>query len=690
MKQILCTLLLLIPSGLWASDLPDPPAAPQPTAETDVASLPTGEVSGLLKMPRHEKMPEKLTGRIRLPAAFPQKGLPDEMTVDCPVVDDRWVCHFPAGRFDLRLRARGFLSHFLWSVEVKERRRLDVGTLELHRGASVVGRVEAPHGEISLDDLAVTLSPLAHGYDQSQTEGHRRAQRLLEGEVDKGGFYRFEGVRPGDYKVEATQAGLGEARLFPITVMENAETEVQQPLRLEPPLELEIVVQPALDPYDRPWRWELHEEADGPFQSRLAADGLTDDSGFARAKKLSAGDHTLFIKDADGQRYALEQLDLSPTSGQVFIDLPLVFVEGTIRLGEEPLTAEIHFGGKGGKHRVVLESDGDGKFSGVLPEEGEWKAYVRSKYPEIKTDVSGIEVRRLDGASAAYVDIDLPDTEIAGEVVDEEGRPVFAAQVQSMRLERGSSSSIRTDREGRFRLRGMPPGPQMISAHDSGESSEQILVHAEENRPKLDLRLVLREDQKLTGQVVAPSGGVPGARILALTFQPDGSIMLMGNEAGTDVQGNFELSVPGAGSRVELAVLAPAYAFHIQEVTTDRRDPVVLQVEPQGGALHLDLEPIATEDGEASPIRPIIIADGRVLDPTLLRHWAHLNGEMNEDPKHLVIPQMPAGSYVACFHKVDAAFLQNPSAAPFQGCVEGFLSPGGSLDLGPTLAPSQG
>ena len=684
MKQILCLLALLATPGLMASEPPPPPVAAAP----DVADLPTGEVSGLLEMPRHEKMPKKLTGRIRIPAAHPQPDLPDELTVDCPVADGRWVCHLPGGRFDLRLRARGYLSHFLWNVEVRERRRLDLGPLDLRRGASVVGRIKGEGGDVSPRECTVSLSPLAHGYDHTATENSRREQRRLKGEVLEGGFFRFEGVRPGDYVVEAVQAGLGEARLFPVTVMENAETEVQQALVLQPPLDLEIVLQPPLDPHDRPWRWQLHEESEGPFRSRQVAQGVASEDGFANPKDLRPGEHTVTVEDVDGHRFALEQIPLSPTNRQLFVDFSPVWIEGTLRLGEETLSAEIHFGGKGGKHRVILESDEEGKFSGVLPEEGEWKAYIRSRHPQIKTEVSGIEVRRLEGAPAARVTIELPDTEIAGEVVDEGGRPVFAASVHALRLESASSSSARTDRKGRFRLRGLPSGPQMVSAHDADETSEQLLVHAEENRPKLNLRLVLRKDEKISGQVLAPSGGVPGARLIAVSFQADGTPMLLGREATTDVHGHFDLAVPGAGQRIQLAVLAPAYAFRLVEVTTGRREPLNLQVEPQAGSLNLDLRSI-TAEGEETRLQPVIVMNGKIVDGHLLRHWALLNGEKNADPSRLVVPRLSPGLYGACFHTLDPDFIQKPTAN-LVGCVEGFLAVDGELELTPDLASRPG
>jgi hypothetical protein len=79
-----------------------------------------------------------------------------------------------------------------------------------------------------------------------------------------------------------------------------------------------------------------------------------------------------------------------------------------VKLGKDPLTATLWFGGRYGNSAVKMESGRDGKFHGILPHDGSWIVDVTSTDPNFSTRTK-VEVES-DGQDRLRAEIDLPAT----------------------------------------------------------------------------------------------------------------------------------------------------------------------------------------------------------------------------------------------------------------------------------------
>jgi len=158
---------------------------------------------------------------------------------------------------------------------------------------------------------------------------------------------------------------------------------------------------------------------------------------------------------------------------------------------------------------------------------------------------------------------------IEGTVLTPTGRPATSARVtlrQAMTPDRmiaiEVAGSARTDGDGHYRLEGVPPGPQSISADQSGfqRAVRDLEVRPGENR--LDLRL--GEGFELSGRVVDAGGrGLAGAAVGVHsstpgvvrddTSGPDGTFAFSGLDAGRYSVSATKTGYSAARREVEIA-----------------------------------------------------------------------------------------------------------------------------------------
>src|SRR6185436_4006934 len=193
-----------------------------------------------------------------------------------------------------------------------------------------------------------------------------------------------------------------------------------------------VEVAPVLDLRGRPWHAQVvrEEEASGK-PSPIVFEGNVETDGNLVVASQSPGRYRIGILDSLGNRLAASEVTLDgPGVPPQRIVVRLVTLEGTLRLGQEPLAASLWFGGRSGAIRVRLESDEEGRFHGILPREGDWSLDVESSQPRLRTRAR-IDVL-ANRAGKATADIVLPDTRVFGTVVDTKGKPVPRADVLVM------------------------------------------------------------------------------------------------------------------------------------------------------------------------------------------------------------------------------------------------------------------
>ncbi len=649
----------------------------------------TGIVKGHARTPRDREDPKVVKARFESSHADgtgASKG-PEiaQVTVKCPVEDGIFECELPAASLDLRLRAKGYISHYLWSVAVDPNEPTDLGMFVLRPGASVVGYVAA-EGPLQTKQARVHLDPEVAAPARSPAgEEHQHAGRF-DTQIDDRGFFQFTGIAPGQYRLSATQPGFAEAALHPVRVLPGSETSLAQPLLLQRPAELEIYLDPPQDPFGQPWDIAVRRFGAIPGILDDVSEGAASSAGEYVASGLTPGRFALQVTDSLGSRFGWQEIDVDRGDPPVFMHLNVLWLEGEVTLGGEALEANLVFGGRNGTVRIPIKADKDGVFGGFLPHGGTWDVFVESHEPEVSKTVS-VEIDASDEEDHADVEIALPDTLIRGKVLDARGRAVPGAVVKATEMAQALISWVRSDDEGRFEFSGLAEGPVALDATVTEDlSSDPVVLQVSEHSVPPDVDLVVHRRAKVHGAVVSSQGPVPGTLIIGIPTKGGLEFPFMVRpKAVTDLNGTFELLIPADTQSLQIVALPPGYSLTTFRINGVPKEPVRLPVIEHGGELRLDFESgTGGQTGRDAP-SPVVVYDGVILDSAILKQWAQLKLADVRNPAELVVPEMPPGDYQACwvtYGRYAQQFVNKAGQSfPGRACVSGYLSPYGVLDL---------
>lgn len=677
--------LSFVLNGLWCRDRVL--GAGQRQAKLTVWK--TGIVRGKIRVPPDRDDPQTISAR------FESAPLPDTLhgpsgkvprtTVECPVKDGAFSCELPAAELDLRLRARGYISHYLWSVQVKAGEPVDIGRVLFKPGASVVGFVAAD-GLLKPKSVRVRLDSDVGGAARSPAgEARQKAVGLTTG-VNGRGFFQLDGVAPGQYRLSATQPGFARASLHPVRVLPGSETSLQRPLLLERPLDIEIYLDPPQDPFGQPWTIGVRRFGEIPGVLDPVGEGAASSSGKYVASGLTPGRFVITASDSLGARFLWQEIELDHSSPPVFLSLDVIWLEGEVTLGDEPLEANLTFGGRNGPIQIPIKSDDDGAFGGFLPKGGSWDVFIESAKPKVARTVR-VEVEPEEDDRHAEVDIALPDTVVRGKVSDTRGRAVPGAIVKATEMGRGAVTWETSDEDGRFSFHGFAEGALALDATVAQDvSSDPVVVQVSEHVVPPDVELVVHRRAAVHGSVVSSQGPVPGAVVMGIPKK--GGLeypFMLRPQAVTDIHGSFELHVPADADYIDIVVLPPGFALTTQRIAGVPEGPVQLPVVEHGGTLRLGFGAAADWQKDRRAPSPMVSYNGVILDSALLLRWARLKLADVMDPTRLVMPEMPPGDYTACWvtyqQLADLYNHKNGTSSPGRSCVSGDLSPYGVLDL---------
>ena len=212
-----------------------------------------------------------------------------------------------------------------------------------------------------------------------------------------------------------------------------------------------------------------------------------------------------------------------------------------------------------------------------------------------------MDVEPEAGLRTADARIEVPDTSVSGDVVDEVGRPVPGADVEisSYGKWRGAFKAT-TGPEGRFEVQGLSPGPYAVEAKSADRTSDSVLTSVADGFSPT-VHLTLQANRTMAGSVVADPGPVAGARVIAYPVVAGRPATSGLAEGRTDLNGRFAVRIPRSTTLVHLLVLAPGYDLAIRHVT--QGSALAVHLSPLGGTLHLSA---ATEVGAKAkaPRRP--------------------------------------------------------------------------------------
>lgn len=572
----------------------------------------------------------------------------------------RFHCPAPALALDLRVEKADHVPHYLFNARVQAGKTLDLGRIRFERGASMSGYVTVEEGVPTGTEVAIQV---AGHFSPAETQ--RQELRKIRAAVNERGFFQVVGIPPGGYLVEAKRAGLIETELGPVEVVAGLETALTDPLHLTRAAILELHVAPPLGSLGRTWKMTLIRE--DPAGGTETFEGEADADGIWRQADLPPGRYQVHVADPDGEKtgagddsiWATETLELAPGSQSVFVDIPSIEVEGTLRAGDAAIAARLIFGGFHGAPHVTLRSDEEGRFAGRLPRAGVWD--LDAEIGGQLRSLPAVEVEARSGGKAARLDIRLPETRLHGRVTHK-GKIVAGASLWGRGRETGTSArfDVDTDQDGTFDIQGLAAGLYAVTA-SSAElrvASPELDFEIREGAESPPVEIELEELIRIEGQILAGGVPTPNAGIGLFLRARHGDDARPGR---SDAAGTVKLLVPASTREIGLVVSAPGFAWQIfalrPALEEPRFRPFVTEVAQNGGTLRL-----AGED----------LRKGR------------LSSAGSEVPLHLVKDTLRSAGYVQ--EKGNTWILANASPGIYRicgarSCAEGFLAAGGDLEL---------
>lgn len=631
--------------------------------------FPAASLRGRVVLPKGDKPLPAVTVRLQPPFG-PGQEKELELAFSCPIQDGNLACDSPSGLFDARLRTEaGFAPVYFWNLSIPAGKKGDLGEIALRRGASVSGWVQTADGSPLSKECRLKLAPASAPPETLSLED-RLAKTALTAEPNERGFFQIAGVPPGRYQITALQPGFAPASVDGIDVRPDLESQVIERLILDRPAVLEIALDPPMEPYGNLWRIELYrrsDPSDPPAESHI---GNATPEGVWKSPGITPGTYELRVVGDLKSVWHRESVEVRKGQPPVEVRLPVLRLKGTVLLGDEPLSATLWLGGEKGK-KIRFDADEDGRFTGVLPAAGLWAAAVEAE--GVRSVLEPMEIRPPQGKSVAEVEIVVPNTSLAGQVVDDSGKPVPGAGITVVGMgKKRYQTQLTTDDEGRFSARGLRPGPISIYAEQGELQTEFVQAAVPEEGTGPDLRLVLKRFRKLQGRVVSSNGGVPGALVHAWTAF-SGQTAVNAAQSVTGPDGRFEVSLPDSSSLVSFAVLPPGYGMRLLTVLAQPGQSLEIPVDPQGGTLVIE----TVENGPP----PLLVHNGTFLLIPMLKTWSRLQGGPTSDPNRLLVPNVAAGSYSLCVGAAAVSRLREGGEPPAASCASGVLNPNGELVL---------
>jgi protocatechuate 3,4-dioxygenase beta subunit len=272
----------------------------------------------------------------------------------------------------------------------------------------------------------------------------------------------------------------------------------------------------------------------------------TDESGRFRVDRLQPGTYKPTVESDDLYGEAAEQvhLGLGETSDEIVIRVhPAAHVEGTVVIAGTERTCS------DGSVRIE-RSQSDSK-NARIDEEGhvEFRAVLAGEYRVFVSctgHLSEDEYEKLVIGEQSIGDLVWEVREglaIRGEVVDEAGQPLANVQVYAQQIvdpeaarSQTTSTSQRSESDGRFELAGLLPGRYEVSASSwRGRPGplEPITVELASGTDVNDVRLVMPAVGSIHGRVIDETGkSVSGVQLVASSLGDQGQNEARSNDAG--------------------------------------------------------------------------------------------------------------------------------------------------------------
>lgn len=273
----------------------------------------------------------------------------------------------------------------------------------------------------------------------------------------------------------------------------------------------------------------------------------------------------------------------------------LVHVKGQVRVGGRDLREGIVFLFEAGatvQSHLAHVARGVFELRGVRP--GHYRLQVQASV--FSGPLGQAKSVRIPKGAAHEIRLDLPGGRLAGQVVDESGRPAGGVvltlrsatdpTLRGDRMDLGEGTQL-ADAEGRFRFEGLGPNTYHLLAKEvravmggGGQSGRLDSIVLQESEQRDGLRLEIRKGGTLVVKVTDAVG--PRANALVTLLTADGKPMDLFHRALTEPDGTVALAGIPAGS-YRVSVDAPKTAASISdlvEVASGAERQVAMELEP--------------------------------------------------------------------------------------------------------------
>jgi hypothetical protein len=634
-------------------------------------------------------------------AAPPPEPTPSHAELRCQIDKGTWSCLGPAGLFDVQMEAAGYAPRYAWGVDLAAAASTDLGRVVLLQAASVFGRAVQGDGSNPPGPCHASLQTYVErrGAPEPAPENPNEDQASYSVLLNPRGYFQLIGVPPGTYTLAvACPAASGFREL---SVQADSETRIDPPMQLGE-LTFGIAITPKTDPYGKPWQITL--DATTPHLRRIADKAATAADGRWEQPGLSSGIYRVTIHSSDGMQWLQQYPKLGAGSVPLALHLAYVRVAGRVSLSALPVRARMLFSNAADGDPVILMSDENGHFQGLLPvaygaKETNWSVEAHVVQPSVTRRLDNVHIQQPIGQANAWLELALPTVAVRGSVVSMDGHPQSNAQV-TFKDTGGAKTVTYTDETGSFEMATLPPGKYTAVAELNGSSSDQTSLTVVDGTES-ELKLVLSPPLQVTFHVVSDQGPVADATV-QVWIQPG----VPWSRAHSDQDGNFTVKLPQGTTEVGMTVGATGYALKLTRVPVSSEgdpspDANTIKLDETGGTLTLDLKPpdslpnnstasSATNNSAAASAAddsavPYLVHNGAIEDARLLAGWGDdLAGASSDGPA--TIEAIDSGSYTLCF-LTDPGELQTlwQGALPPKGCHTASVGQGQTVTL--TLSP---
>ena len=164
--------------------------------EALIEVIPSARLQARVGKPGAAGLPPEV--RVLLTAQEVQRGGERQQAdVLCPLADRQILCTLPAGSWDVRIIATGFIPQFRWNVRLPADVVTEIEPVALVTGAAVIGTVERVGRGVLPADSLVRLVP-------SSVAGPASARLGLQTKPNAKGFFEFSAIAPGEYFITAS------------------------------------------------------------------------------------------------------------------------------------------------------------------------------------------------------------------------------------------------------------------------------------------------------------------------------------------------------------------------------------------------------------------------------------------------------------------------------------------------------